>query len=393
MGAKAKLIKGSWTVVVHYKRHRQMRAIGPTAEDRRRAESLARKVNASIELGSFGLGKRGEGTVHCDRELDRWFEGYMPTFKPTTRKLYAGVIENHLKPHYGDRDLRELREIDMLDFVAAMQAKGLGPKAIENSLSCLRRVCTLLVADERLLRNPVANMGAIIRQVRNASATETTEREAWNRKEARTLIAVARESEPGFAPFLELLFATGLRKGEGLGLKWADIDFDQRVITIRRSSTSAGVSTPKSGRARRVPMTQSLAELLFDLLGDRQRQRIENGWRETPEWVFCTSNGTGFNPRNIQRTFDRVRRRAQKRGVRPLSMHSARHSWAHLGAASRKEREMGGRSSRSRRPDDDASRVRACHAGRRNRPVIRRIIRRQTAIYGDRRNRRANGRT
>ena len=171
-------------------------------------------------------------------------------------------------------------------------------------------------------------MGSIIRHVRNASATETTEREAWNREEARTLISVAQEFEPGFAPFLDLLFATGLRKGEALGLKWSDIDFDRRVITVRRSSTSAGVSTPKSGRSRRVPMTLSLAELLFDLLSDRQRQRIENGWRETPEWVFCTSNGTGFNPRNIQRTFDRVRRRAQKSGVRPLSMHSARHSWA-----------------------------------------------------------------
>ncbi len=328
MGAKVKLIKGSWTLVVHYKRRRQMRAIGPTAEDKRRAESIARKVNATIELGSFRLEKHGEGTIHCDCELDRWFAAYKPTFKPATLKLYAGVIENHLKPHYGDRDLRELREVDMLDFVSAMQTKGLGPKAIENSLSCLRRVCTLLMADQRLSRNPVANMGMIIRQVRNASATETIEREAWNREEARTLIAIARKFEPGFAPFLELLFATGLRKGEALGLKWADIDFDRRVITVRRSSTSAGVSTPKSGRSRRVPMTHSLAELLFDLLAERQRQRIENGWRETPEWVFCTSNGTGFNPRNIQRTFDRVRRRAQKSGVRPLSMHSARHSWA-----------------------------------------------------------------
>ncbi len=75
-------------------------------------------------------------------------------------------------------------------------------------------------------------------------------------------------------------------------------------------------------------MTSALAETLFDLLGVRQSQRIANGWPDTPEWIFCTSKGTGFNPRNIQRTFDRVRRRAQKRGVRPLSMHSARHSWA-----------------------------------------------------------------
>jgi hypothetical protein len=128
---------------LRFKRDRQSRAIGPTVEHKRRAVSLVRKVNAPIELGTFGLGKRDDGILHCDRELDRWLAAYTPTLKPATRKLYAGVIENHLKPHYGDRDLRELREVDMLDFVSAMQAKGLGPKAIENSLSCLRRVCTL----------------------------------------------------------------------------------------------------------------------------------------------------------------------------------------------------------------------------------------------------------
>ncbi len=328
MGAKVKQIKGSWTVVVHHNGRRQMRAIGPKAEDKRRAVKLARKVNAQIELGTLQLNNSEQAELPTGRELDRWLEAYRPTLKPATRKLYHGLVENHLKPHFGDRDLRDMREVDILEFVAAMQAKGLGPSAIENCLSCLRRVCTLLVADDRLSRNPAANVGAIVRRVRNASAKETEEREAWTREEARVLLSVAGEHVPGFAPFLDLLFATGMRRGEALGLKWQDVDFEQRIISVRRSVTSAGVSTPKSGRARRVPMTNSLAEILFDLLAERQRQRVANGWPDTPEWVFCTSVGTGFNPRNLQRTFEQVRRRALKLGVRPLSLHSCRHSWA-----------------------------------------------------------------
>jgi integrase len=329
MGAKVKCIKGTWTVVVHHNRRRQMRAVGPLPRDRDRAEALARKVNAAIELGTFHLGDTvPKRALPCDRELDTWLETYRPTLKPTTRKLYEGLIRNHLKPYFGSRDLRELTNADVLTFVAAMQQKEMGPKAIENTLSCLRRVCTLLVEDRRLDRNPISHLASLMRQVRNASATETVEREAWTRSEARVLLELASEHEPKIRPFLVLLFATGLRRGEALGLKWADVDFDRGAFTVRRSVTSVGVSTPKSGRARRVPMTPDLTETLFDLLGERQRERLSNGWPETPGWIFCSETGTGLHPRNLQRTFERLRRRATKQGVRPLSLHSCRHSWA-----------------------------------------------------------------
>ena len=119
-----------------------------------------------------------------------------------------------------------------------------------------------------------------------------------------------------------------MRRGEALGLKWSDIDFDNRRITIRRSITSQGQTTPKTGKARHVVMTTVLAETLFDLLSERQRERIENGWSDTPEWVFCSEAGTPPEPRNIVRVWKRVRSRAEALGVRRLTLHSARHSWA-----------------------------------------------------------------
>ena len=75
-------------------------------------------------------------------------------------------------------------------------------------------------------------------------------------------------------------------------------------------------------------MTATLSETLFVLLSRRQSERIARGWPETPDWAFCSETGTCPEPRNVERVWGRLRRRAQKLGVRPFPLHSTRHSWA-----------------------------------------------------------------
>ena len=75
-------------------------------------------------------------------------------------------------------------------------------------------------------------------------------------------------------------------------------------------------------------MTVSLAEEMFELFAERRKEALTKGWPELPEWVFCSETGTAPSPRNVSRVWDRVRRRAQKKGVRPLKLHCARHTWA-----------------------------------------------------------------
>ena len=55
---------------------------------------------------------------------------------------------------------------------------------------------------------------------------------------------------------------------------------------------------------------------------------MAKGWAEVPEWVFCSEVRSAPDPRNVARVWGRVRRRAQKKGVRPLKLHCARHTWA-----------------------------------------------------------------
>ena len=77
-------------------------------------------------------------------------------------------------------------------------------------------------------------------------------------------------------------------------------------------------------------MPASLVSELFDLLAKRRAQGMARGWSEPPKWVFCSKVGTPLDTSNVSRVWNRVRRRAQALGVRPLRMHDARHTWATL---------------------------------------------------------------
>jgi hypothetical protein len=39
-------------------------------------------------------------------------------------------------------------------------------------------------------------------------------------------------------------------------------------------------------------MTESLAEVLFELLGERQKESLAKGWPAVPDWVFCSEVST-----------------------------------------------------------------------------------------------------
>src|SRR5262245_21664794 len=175
MSAKVKWYRGAWWVDVHDGGKRKKKRIGPTAAHKRQAEEIAKKLNAALTLGAFGINQEEPASLSCDAELRRWHQAYLPTMKPAYRKLTGGLIENHLAPHFGPRDLREMREADLLDFIQRELEAGLSPRFIRNALSVLRRVCNLLVRDGALQRNPAAGIGELMRRVGRAVAVETEE--------------------------------------------------------------------------------------------------------------------------------------------------------------------------------------------------------------------------
>jgi integrase len=125
--------------------------------------------------------------------------------------------------------------------------------------------------------------------------------------------------------------AIGLRRGEALGLRWADVDLVNGRVVVTKALSRVGtdlalrdVKTESS--AASVPLPEELVTILrrhrLDQLGDTQDARAN-----ALGLVFTTKNGTPLEPRKINRAFETLGRRA---GVRSIRLHDLRHSCATL---------------------------------------------------------------
>ncbi len=233
----------------------------------------------------------------------------------------------------------EVEERHLLQFIAENTTgakKPLRASTLTNILSLLRRVMELAVTNGELTRNPCRNLGRLLAKVDRHQSDEVEHVSAWTREEVATLLETAKAEEPRFHPLLVFLLSTGCRKGEALGLKWEDVDFADSRILIRRALVRGQLGTPKSGRARFVVLSPTLAAIFHDLFAQRRRECLTRGWGNVPEFIFCSETGGLLDERNVTRAWGRLRRKAQRHGVRPLRLHDCRHTFASLALASGK---------------------------------------------------------
>jgi len=337
MGAKVRAKDGFWWVVVHHRGGRKWKKIG---HSKREAQKVCQKVAAQLALGEFTMEPEKAAPTVADA-LRSWFDVYKPTFSPSFADVAGTNIDRHLIPAFGSLRITELEERHLLQFIAEKTAETAKPKPLKastltNILSVLRRVMALAVDEGAIQRNPCRNLGRLLTKVKRQQSAEVEHVNAWSREEVAKLLGVAHEHEPAFYPLLGFLLQTGCRKGEARAVKWEDIDWGESRALIRRSVSRGKLTPPKSGKARSVALSTALAEILRDLLSERRRQCLKRGWKAVPEFVFCSETGGLLDERNITRTWDRVRRKAQAKGVRPLRLHDARHTYASLALAAGK---------------------------------------------------------
>jgi len=331
MASRVTWYRGSWWVRTRWGGNKKRdRKIGPTREDKRTAEQIARKINAALVAGTFDPGGSQRHALPCDEAVRAWHATYSPTFKPSYEQSSRGLVENHLVPYFGRRDVRDLREEDLLAFARVKIEAGLAPNTVRNCLSTLRRVLNLLQRNGEVQRNVAARVGEIMRRVDRRYMKAAVSVDSWTPNEVARLLGIAEKHEPRIHPILATLFYTGMRVGEALGVQWQDVDFDRGRLHVRRAWVRAAWTTPKSGKGRHVLLAPDLASTLLDLLAERRRECIARGWTEVPDVIFCTSEGTPWDNANLRRSWERVRRRARAEGIRPFKLHAARHTWASL---------------------------------------------------------------
>lgn len=152
--------------------------------------------------------------------------------------------------------------------------------------------------------------------------------EFLTRDELAHLLKICRAHEPDFYALVLLLARTGLRLGEAVALQWDDIDWHGSFADIERSYSKRRYSTPKSGKGRRVDLSDHLVEVLNARHVAAKKHALRTGTPLAP-WVFPG------DPPSQPMDASNFRRRQWARilkeaGVHALRLHALRHTYASL---------------------------------------------------------------
>ena len=279
------------------------------------AEVAMKRMLAEQAAGTFGK-EEPEAILFCDF-ADQWLRDYAALKKGSTQDDYAGVVSKHLKPFFGDKDLKQITREEVQGFVTAERNAGYSPRTINKVITIMKLLFKNAVELERLDSSPAVSV--------NRPSQQRREREFLNPDEVRRLLEEAPEE---YLPLYAIGVLAGLREGEILALRWMDVDLEEGLIYVRRSyHDKHGFGDPKSDTSRRaVDMSPRLLAILTEYknrVGGALDDLLFSG--TDPEKPMSRQN-------LLQRHFYRT---LQAAGLKKVTFHATRHSYAALMIASK----------------------------------------------------------
>lgn len=263
-----------------------------------------------------------EPPLRCRITLREWMQHWMEnellgSVKASSYQTYLAQINNHILPELGDLLLTQITAALAYEFTEHLRAAGLAAGTIRGVLRLLSAAMRYALDEGVIRKNPCRKLK--IRQ------EEQAEQRVLSRSEQESVREAA--DRHGNPPVLLSLY-TGMRLGEVCALKWSDIDWDKRTITIRRTvqrvvqghngqgrRTMLAIGSPKSRHSHRVlPVPDFLIESLKALLRSGA----------AGDFVFGTANHAA-EPRTLQRRFSRL---MNALGLSGVHFHTLRHSFA-----------------------------------------------------------------
>ena len=284
-------------------------------------EKLKRAIEDSAKLD---MSKVGQYTV--GQWMDVWFENYAKIkVRPSSHQTYRGYIENHIKPNIGSIPLNKLTSLELQKLYKKLlgngrverieskkQPKGLSAKTVRNINQIICSALNLAIEQRLILTNPA-----------DACALPKLEHREMKTLPVEQLTSFLREAkESGVFEMYYIELATGLRRGELLGLKWSDIDLEHGSLRVQRQIARIdGEIVEGPLKTKNAYRTLPLSADAIDVL---KTQKKKGG---NSQYVFPSPTGGPISPDSVLHMLHRVLTRA---GLPKVRFHDLRHTFATL---------------------------------------------------------------
>lgn len=277
-----------------------------------KTKKAAFEKKREYEEGNSPQTKSLQESVKFGDFITDWLSSIEGSIKERTYQRHEEVVRLHLSNLNGKR----LPEIQVMDLQKLYQRKlqSLSSRSVEiihRTVSKALKQAVRWGLVERNVAEQVTPPKPQPREITTLSASEVNK-----------LFDAVRGRR--FEALYVLAVTAGLRQGELLGLQWCDIDFNHKVLRVRRTIWKGKATTPKSRSSlRSVPLTEQALESL-----DGHKKACENGDFPLSEWVFSTANGTPVGCHNLlNRSWYPL---LDELGLARIPFHNLRHTCATL---------------------------------------------------------------
>lgn len=282
----------------------------------------------------------------CNMTVDEWYHYWIENFKEgivkdNTTKNYRSRYEKNIKKSLGEMKLTDVKQIHCQKILNNMfNSAKYSYGTMELVAITMHAIFKGAVENEYISRNPADNLKVKRRD------NDKEERRVLTREEQKIFKEYAKSTI--YYNAYCLVLETGLRSGEIGGLRWEDIDFDNKFLYVNRTMLQNAkkggfyYGTPKSKLSKRkIPLTNEAINILSNQKIVQNKLKFDNpNW--ATEWnglVFTTINGNPVGSSTFTTMMSRIVARINKdRVVSSIDgkyeefehcyMHSLRHTFA-----------------------------------------------------------------
>lgn len=253
--------------------------------------------------------------------LNELFDEYISQkydLKQSTLTNYKYMYNHYVRVDFGKRRISKIKYTDVKKFYYSLiMEKGFKPNSMEIVNTLLHPTFTMAVRDGLLRLNPTEG---VMTEIKKSHSWEKKKRHALTIPEQKAFTNYIANSEEyrGWYPLFTVMLGTGCRIGEALGLRWDDLDYERRTISINHSlvyypvgesrNSVLHISKPKTeAGVRTIPMFDTVKDA-FEMLHEEQK---ESGWNDVEidgmtGFIFCNRFGNVPNPQSVNRAIKRI---------------------------------------------------------------------------------------
>ena len=260
-----------------------------------------------------------------------WLEGLKNSIKPKSYDAKEYIIKNFIIPELRDIQVGQIEPKDIQAIINNATEKGYSYSVISKIYININQRFNLAVERRELPYSPVVGINLPKQNERLKSDIRW-----FSENELKSILIEAEKTysngrliyKHGYA--VRLLAYTGLRAGELLALKWSDVSFIDKKITVNKNIVTvidrekgSGITrvvqnTPKTTSGNRVIPLSKNAEFALKEIKNRQPEGLD--------YIIATDSNRPVEIRNLARMFTKIQKKA---GIsNPGTLHSLRHTFA-----------------------------------------------------------------